>query len=118
MWRTIVPRLVLTLAAAFVATALLVPVAQAATTPALFGACTKDDGERVWRASDFPARIEAEYGEGFTPATEVFGVYKTFCRDLNGDGRREMIVLLAGPTVSSPTPWAIFESPSDGAPAI
>lgn len=108
------------LLAALAAIALVAPAgAQAqATTPGAFGACTKDDAERVWRNSDLPQRIEQEWGEGFAPATENFGVYRQYCRDLTGDGVREMIVALGGPTVSSPTPWAIYQAGAGGTPTI
>ncbi len=106
--------------AAILAVLLVAPAnaAAQARTPAAFGTCTKDDAERVWRGSDLPRRIESEYGETFTPATEVFGVYRQYCRDLTGDGVREMIVALGGPTVSSPEPWAIYQVDGGGNPVI
>src|SRR3954451_8149038 len=100
------------------ALAFAAPAQAQVQTPAAFGSCGKDDAERVWRASDLPQRIEAEWGETFTPAGEVFGVYKQYCRDLTGDGVRELIVELAGPTVSSPTPWAIYQVNGGGTPVV
>src|SRR3954468_14669930 len=108
----------LTGVATLVAVVLAAPAQAQVQTPGAFGSCSKDDAERVWRASDMPQRIEAEYGETFTPAGDVFGVYKQYCRDLTGDGVREMIVELAGPTVSSPTPWAIYQVNGGGTPVV
>src|SRR3954454_3555388 len=104
--------------ATLVALAVAAPAQAQVQTPAAFGSCGKYDAERVWRGSDLPQRIEAEWGETFTPAGDVFGVYKQYCRDLTGDGVREMVIALGGPTVSSPEPWAIYQVDATGTPQI
>ena len=107
------------LAALFVVWLALPAAVQAqSSTPAAFGACGKDDAERVWRESDLPRQIEAEWGETFTPATERFVVYKQQCRDLTGDGVREMVVELSGSTASSPSPWAVYQATGGGRPVL
>jgi len=38
----------------------------------------------------------------------LFRVSRAFCRDLTGDGRREIVIWLGCCTVGSPDPWAIL----------
>jgi hypothetical protein len=92
--------------------------ARADVTPGAFGGCARADGERLYRSSGLPAAIEQQLGADFTPATEVIGVQRVRCVDLTDDGVEEMLLSLAGPTVSSPEPWAILRASSTGPPRL
>jgi hypothetical protein len=38
-----------------------------------------------------------------------YSIYKLICRDVTGDGRSEMVLLLQCCTANTPTPWAVFQ---------
>ena len=108
------PRLLVAVLAACVP-ALAAPPAQAVVTPKAFGKCGSAAAKRAVLRTNVLQTITQELNAGSsieyearvpTPASPV-------CRDLNGDGRRDMVVEVGVSfgTVSSPEPWVILEVP-------
>lgn len=101
------------IALAALAVAVAAPTASAApavptahTAPQL--ACTKDAARiALQRTTILDDELGAFFGDDFNLLT-TFVVGKVICRDLTGDGAREMTVTLACCTVSSPRPLVIF----------
>lgn len=89
------------------------PVA-AGTVAAAFSDCSRVTAAATYRGSDFPALIGRTLGPVFEDPATLFQVDRHFCADLTGDGVQEMVVLLGCCTVSSPRPWAIFQSTPEG----
>ncbi len=93
------------------AAAVLAPPAQAVVTPKAFGDCHRAAAKRAMLRSDLPAVAAQAMAPDFEP---FFGhPYFSACRDLNGDGRRDLVVIfgIKFGTASSPVPWAILEVP-------
>jgi hypothetical protein len=84
--------------------------AQADVTPKAFGNCKRAAAKRAMLASDLPAIARQALGPEIEP---FFRSDFSACRDLNGDGRRDLVVQFGVKfgTVSSPEPWAILEVP-------
>jgi len=82
-------------------------VASASPASAAGPACSKAAAMRATTGSAFGREILASPSKPeriFPP----FIVEQVACRDLTGDGQREMIVLLECCTISTQDPWAIF----------
>ena len=85
--------------------------AGAVETPGAFGDCERPAARHAIQQSDLPELARQALPEGFEP---FFGHLDfAACRDLNGDGRRDLVVVfgIKFGTVSSPVPWAILEVP-------
>ncbi|HWT92829.1 MAG TPA: hypothetical protein VN238_07520, partial [Solirubrobacteraceae bacterium] len=96
--------------AAAVPAASAAPAATAAQGAQL--ACTKDAARiALQRTTILDDELGAFFGDDFNLLT-TFVVGKVICRDLTGDGAREMTVTLECCTVSSPRPLVIFGSES------
>jgi hypothetical protein len=87
--------------------------AAAGAAPAALG-CTKAAARKAVVSTGFARKVKARLGASvFRPGESVlglFGIGRLLCADVTGDGTREMIVLLQCCTVSSPSPWAIFQA--------
>jgi hypothetical protein len=101
------------LAVLVAAGAVLLPAvpAHAVMTPKAFGNCGRAAAHDAMVRSDLPALAEQALPPGFEPSFRRPRF--SACRDLNGDGRRDLVVEfgIRFATVSSPTPWAILEVP-------
>jgi len=82
-------------------------VATASQASAAEPACSKAAAMRATTGSAFGRQILASPSKP-RRIFPMFIVWQVACRDLTGDGRREMIVLLGCCTVSTEDPWAIF----------
>lgn len=80
--------------------------------------CEGSRALKVVESTSFPSKIYKQLGKRFGFPRHVMGkvynVASKSCRDLDGDGRAEMTVLLRCCTVSSPSPWAIFSRGQHG----
>ena len=93
------------------AVAVLAPPAHAVVTPRAFGDCHRAAARHAMLRSDLPALAAQAMAPDFEPFFKH--PYFSACRDLNGDGRRDLVVIfgIKFGTASSPVPWAILEVP-------
>ena len=85
---------------------------------AAFSSCEQDEATTSFRDAGGFDRLDERLGKNFAPTAGLFVVDQSLCRDLDGDGVAEMVVLLGCCTVSSPTPWAILSRPGSGNPTL
>jgi len=86
-------------------------VAMASSPANAAGLCTRPAAKRALTHTAFVHQVHRRLRPILGPGRRVLGVFvvqRPQCRDLTGDGTREMVVSLACCTVSSPDPWAIF----------
>ena len=86
-----------------------------AAVPPAFGDCGPVAADGALARAGFYQRVEERLGENFSPARDQFRISKPYCVDFTGDGSDELVALLNGSTISSPSPWGILRVDAAGA---